>query len=111
MSILDAGPAWFALVALLIFGTTARLTRLVTADSITDPARDWIEAKAKAKLGKGAWAKFDDLVSCPWCVSVWVGFATSFIVLWSWTNRFVLASMIALTASLFTGNLQTREPD
>lgn len=111
MSILDAGPAWFALVVVLIIGTTARLTRLITADSITDPPRAWITLKAEAKVGRKVWTWFDDLIHCVWCVSIYVGTATAYIAVWHWSNRFVLAGMIALTASLLAGNTQIREPE
>lgn len=111
MSILDAGPAWFILVVVLVIGTVARITRFITADSLTDPPRAWINARAKAKLGRRVWRYLDDLVNCPWCVSIWVGLATSYIVLWNWSNRFILASMIALTASWIASNVQIREPD
>jgi len=122
-----------ALLILLVAGTTARLTRLVTKDSITEPLRAGIEKKAKANLGRNTrspddapgpisalwrrirrrvtWTKIDDLLTCPWCVSVYVAVPVSFIVVWSPTNRFLWAGMIACTASLLTGHLQTREYD
>lgn len=40
-----------------------RATRLVTDDTITAPVRDRI-------VDRGGWPA--DLVTCPWCVSVWV---------------------------------------
>lgn len=42
-----------------------RLTRLVTSDTITDPAREAIGAR---------WpdSRLDVLVNCPWCAGVWV---------------------------------------
>ena len=42
---------------------TYRLTRLVTADKITEPIRDWITARHD-------W--FGYLVTCDWCLSIWV---------------------------------------
>ena len=47
---------------------TYRITRLVTTDAITAPAR-----KALNHRGVGGnWLA--DLVSCPWCTGVWVAF-------------------------------------
>jgi hypothetical protein len=46
---------------------TFRLTRLVTQDWITDPARQQI----KARYGPAAY----DFVTCPWCVSIWLAAA------------------------------------
>lgn len=43
-----------------------RLTRLVVADTITEPVRDRIRDRAP----EGRLAYF---LTCPWCVSVWVG--------------------------------------
>jgi hypothetical protein len=111
MSILEAGPAWFALVIFLIIGTTARLTRLVTADTITDPLREWVAAKAKQKLSRAVWHKIDDLLVCPWCVSIWVGVPSAYIGLAHWERYFVLGGMIALTASWLIANVQVREPE
>jgi hypothetical protein len=42
----------------------ARIVRLVTEDTITEPARAWIDEHAPEKLS--------DLVTCPWCMGVWV---------------------------------------
>lgn len=46
-----------------------RITRLVTEDTITEPIRERIEARAIIS-GRKRLAK---LVSCPWCVGVYVG--------------------------------------
>lgn len=100
-------PAW--LLVVLAIGTTARLTRLVTGDGITQRPRDWIERRGTQR--GGFWHWIDELANCPWCVSIWTGFPTAFVAVWWPTNRFVLASMLALTASWVTGNTQMREPE
>jgi hypothetical protein len=41
---------------------TARLTRLITQDTITDPLRDQV-SKVHPMV--------DELVHCPWCAGVW----------------------------------------
>lgn len=49
---------------------TARITRLITEDKITEPIRDWVE-------GTFPGSKVAYLVSCPLCVSVWAAGAIS----------------------------------
>jgi Protein of unknown function (DUF1360) len=98
-------------VLILIVGTIARLTRLVTVDSITDPIRTKTEAAVKDKASRKIWHWFDDLINCPWCVSIWVGVPSAYIGLAHWDRFFVFGGMLALTASWITGNVQIREPD
>lgn len=50
---------WFAIVVLASY----RLTRLVTADRITQPVRDFVEVRSQ-------WLGY--LVTCDWCLSVWL---------------------------------------
>lgn len=105
---LATGPGMLAVYTVLICGTVARLTRLVTKDAITAPARTWIGRRAS----RGAvWRILDDLIGCPWCVSPYVAAAAAYVTIWYWDNRFILASLILCTASLVTGHLQSREPD
>jgi hypothetical protein len=111
MNLLAQPPGLIVVVVVLLCGTVARLTRLVNKDTITAPARTWIKRRVKAAAGPGVWHKVDDFLVCPWCVSIWVGAAASYVVVWHWDNRFVFASMCLLAASLVTGNLQSREPD
>ena len=47
-----------------------RLTKLVIDDYITEPLRD----KVYEKFGDPADSKISYLVTCPWCVSMYVGF-------------------------------------
>lgn len=98
------------ILIVLILGTTARLTRLVTEDTITRPIRRWIEKRMLRAGMRGWWNWLDDLVNCPWCVSIWVSFPTAFIAVWHASNRVVVAGMLALTASWLAANVQTREP-
>jgi hypothetical protein len=95
----------------LVVGAVARLTRLVTKDTITAPARDWIEARAKKAGGRKLWGKVDDLVNCPWCVSVWVSAPVALAAVFLPRNRLVRAGLVALTSSWLAANIQIREPD
>lgn len=79
---------------------TYRLTRIVTADFITERFREWVDARSK-------W--FGYLISCDWCLSVWIAPApTVAILLWP-DNRFVIGALVALTASAATGLVSTWE--
>lgn len=99
------------LTAVLAVGAVARLTRLVTADKITEPLRDWTLAR---------WARLDRtkepsglayLVTCPWCVSIYLSVPIALVAVFFDHNRAVLAGLLALTASLVTARLQMTEPD
>ncbi len=52
-----------------------RLTRLVIEDDITAPLREKVKHAAMREVDSpGLAAKIETLLSCPWCVSVYVGF-------------------------------------
>lgn len=102
-------PAW--LLVVLVVGTVARFTRLVTKDTILDPVRRRIERKVKREASPAVWRKVDDFLVCPWCVSVWVSIPVAYVAVWFPTNRFILGGLIACTASWLAANVQVREPD
>lgn len=81
--------------------TIARLTRLVTADTLTAPARVWLQVRLPSRAAY--------LIGCPWCASVYLGAAVAVpVVLWP-SNRVVLAALVALAGSHVAGWLATRE--
>jgi hypothetical protein len=91
-------PAWL-LVTLAVLAT-ARLTRLVTTDSITDPARAWLHDHTPP------WVTY--LVHCPWCVSVWLGAGVA-AATYNWPRTWpVQIALVGLTASYVTGRLEER---
>ena len=78
---------WLNLVILAL--TTHRATRLVVEDTITEPMRRRIQARATTtqRNANGTWLVTDpekpwiwrkayELTACQWCVSVWAGGAT-----------------------------------
>lgn len=86
-----------ALVAL----ATYRLTRLVTADQIAEPLRRAVIAR------NPGWAGY--LVTCDWCLSIWVApWPALAAALWP-DNRAVWVSLVALAASALTGLLSLVE--
>ena len=56
----------------ILFGVTARLTRLITEDTITDRLRVWVMRK-----GGGPDSMAYTWVRCPWCVGLWIAFAVT----------------------------------
>jgi hypothetical protein len=83
-----------ALLTLLAGLATYRLTRLVTADRIFQAPRAWVVQRYR-RLGY--------LVTCDWCLSIWVAPAPAVaVILWP-DNRAVLVGLVALSASAFTG--------
>ena len=89
-------PAW--LLVLLTMLSVARLTRLVTDDAILDTPRGWLLERP----GKLAY-----FVSCPWCVSIWVGAGASALVYFERDHWPVQVALVALAASHLTGILAT----
>lgn len=85
----------------LLAGATARLTFLAVYDGVFDRPRDALEAR----LERGDHPQLLVLMSCPWCVSVYVGAAVAGSW-WVWGDeRWWFAVCAGLTASLFTGAL------
>lgn len=87
--------AW--LLVLLTVLAVARVTRLINEDVIFDRPRSWVVLHAPGKV--------EYLITCPWCVSVWVGAAAAPLVyLWHCTWP-VQIGLLALAASYVTGLL------
>lgn len=90
-----------ALLLLLVAMSTYRLTRLVTADKIADPIRDWAAGR------RASWPGY--LATCDWCLSIWVApWPTVAAIVWP-DNRAIFAGLVALTASAATGLISALE--
>lgn len=94
-------PTWLLIV--LTIGAIIRLTRLVTADYITERIRErtiarWDEDSRRSYL-----------LTCDYCASIYVGapIATA-VVLWP-TNRVIIIVLLWLTASLVAGKNAAHE--
>lgn len=90
---------WVVLVYVL---AVARVTGLITVDEITRKPRDWLTGRLPLnQLG----VTLEYLITCPWCVSIWVGAATA-PLLWLWGDTAgVLIPALALAASQVAGML------
>lgn len=90
-------------VLLLVYGLAhARVTGLVVADSITEPARDalisWLDDRP-ATLG----AAIATLITCPWCAGMWLAFAAAPLVWFFGDSPVMLIPALALAFSQLTG--------
>lgn len=99
MALLTAGLWVFAL---------ARATRLIVADRLTDFLRIWAY-----KRSKGAETYLTYFLQCPWCVSMWLGFATAWVI-WlrvDWPGY--MYPLVALSGSylvgIFASNLEDHD--
>ena len=88
---------WLTLVLVVL--ATYRLTRLITADRITEPLREWVN-------GRSEWAGY--LVTCDWCLSIWIG-PLVVIPAVLWPSTMVTVVVAALSASAVTGLLSLVE--
>ena len=93
-------PAWLQLLIYAL--AVARVTGLITTDTITEEIRDgaiaWLDDRPKT-LG----AYLATLITCPWCAGMWVSLLASPLV-WFWGDSPVmLIPAIALAFSQVTG--------
>lgn len=85
------------LTAVLTAGLILRLTRLVVADQISHRARVWIVLKL------GPTHPVAVLVTCTWCMSVWIAAAVCAAAYWWDDTRWWTLAALAATASLLAG--------
>jgi len=84
---------------------TARITRLITTDTITEPIR----VSAVRRLGVDS--KIAYVIVCDWCSSMYVGAGVA-ASWWVWGDTKIwLASALALSASYAAGFLNSKADD
>ena len=77
---------------------------LIVDDKLTLPLRRWFITKV------GEDSQWAYLVTCHWCISIWIGVPWVFFSGY-WPNRWMLMANCVLVASLVAGLLgKTREP-
>lgn len=76
----------FLLLVLLALLAVPRAARLVTADKITEPVRDWIVRSVRDDEGfivSTGRPKLLYFITCPWCTSIWIGAITAtLLIVW-----------------------------
>ena len=102
---------WLLLIVALL--AAFRLTRLATTDFILDPLRRRLAGTLAEDVDPGEghdarpWIGY--LVTCPWCMSVWLSpIPVTLAVLWP-DNRVILIGLVSLAASAVTGLLAVTE--
>ncbi len=86
-----------ALLTLLTIGLAARITRVLTVDQISYPIRQRIVVW----LGPDNW--FAYLVTCPWCLGLWVSAGVGAASYFYGDTRWWFYVALAGSASLLTG--------
>lgn len=90
-----------SLTAFLVVSlAAARITRVITTDSISDPFRLFVSDRVQSD-----WV--DTLLSCPWCMGFWVSLATVLVVANFPTNPLVLIFVAAFATSQVVGIIAT----
>lgn len=93
-------PVWLQLLVYAL--AVARVTGLITTDSITEPVRDWITVRLDdrpATLGEAV----STLITCPWCAGMWVSLVAAPLV-WFWGDwPVMLVAAMALAFSQVAG--------
>lgn len=108
-------------VAVLTVLATARLTRLATGDTLTEPLRTFLDTRAQlrpnddgtARLAPAPWRFLAAVLRCHWCSSIWISAGTSTAYLawatdtapWHWTLTtwfFDLLSLLAVSHAVAT---------
>lgn len=88
---------------------TARVTRLVTGDKLTERPRLWALTHVVRRRGDESLLAY--LITCPWCVSVYAGTGLA-AGWWLWgESRWFTAAVAALAFSYATGWLASRESE
>ena len=82
------GMSWWLL--LLTFGAVWRLSRLIAVDFICERLRFWGERRSP-------WLGY--LLSCPWCISIWIAPPIAALAVLLPENLAVWIGLTALTAS------------
>jgi hypothetical protein len=100
------------LATVIILGFASyRITRFLIIDELLEPGRSKFHLRLETRKGF-FWAKLYDLVSCTWCVGVYVSFAIYVIYLWDlfihWTR---IDWLSAIAVAGVQGLLHAIEPD
>lgn len=80
-----------------------RATQIALHDRIFEKPRSWLLSKLNPNglpMTDPERPYLSYLLECPWCLSVWIGFAAVALVLWDATRAGALAVLAALALSL-----------
>lgn len=91
------------ITVVLVVGASARLTRLITADTIAGPLRAKLITWTKS-------TKVGEFITCPWCIGFWISVAVTYAAWevngWPLTGQSLAAGIgLALSTSYAVGIL------
>lgn len=90
------------LVLLIYALAVARVTGLITQDTLTEPARDrllgWLDNRP-ATLGSAV----ATLVTCSWCAGMWVSLIAAPVVWWLGDSPWLMIPALTFAFSQLTG--------
>ena len=87
-------------VALVVMAlAVARLTGLVTEDKITEDLRGWLLDRIDED------SKLAYLITCPWCVSIYLAIPAAALVWWHADNPVAMIPALMLAFSQIAGML------
>ena len=86
---------------------TARLTRLITTDRITQAPRSWLLRRIIRRYGEESLLAY--LIVCDWCVSVYVATGVTGAWITMGETLYFQAPAAALTLSYVAGFLASKE--
>jgi hypothetical protein len=88
------------LIVSLVVATlaVARVTRFIVDDQLSIGFRRGV----MNRWGEDSWQSY--LVTCPWCVSVWIALPVMPVAV-LWPNQWVIAALSIAAASMVTGLL------
>jgi hypothetical protein len=95
-------PIW----VLVVYGlAVARLTGLIVVDDITEPARTAVVRRIGDATPRARFLR--ELLSCQWCVSIWIAAAVAPFAYWLAGTPGVLIPAAALAFSQITGMISS----
>jgi hypothetical protein len=91
---------------LVLYGlAVVRLTGLVLHDDITAPLRTHLVAPLATAPRPGPF--LHELLTCPWCISVWLGLMVAPVAVWRPHAWWALIPAFALVSSQIAGMVNT----
>ena len=88
------------LLMILVALATYRLTRLLTADRLTQRLREWA-------IGRGEMIGY--MATCDWCLSIWLAPIPATLAVLYPENRLLIIGLLALSSSALTGLIASVE--
>lgn len=91
----------------LMIGAAARLTHLITTDSIIYNFRLWVENWELDHWGPEG-ISFTSLFTCPWCIGFWISCGVAALTWWLGDQTWLQFCWAGLTASYAVGYMEEK---